>query len=216
MCLTEKCGSKSPSIIFGNFIVSVPELLALLAHRVGKFLQRQARVVHQRQRFRRRLHGRRRDHVGRELDRRRLADLADLDDLLAARFEHRPRAPIGRVIAADVVNKLAFFRRHLAAGKWRIEELRAAPMHDLRRRSHRVRRDRAVRHDHMMRVQRLLHLLHHLEQRVVIRDEDLDEIAELARSPPASRQNSEKAAASDSRRKRGSRGAGDSPPPAAR
>ena len=179
MCFTEKCGSKLPSIIIGNFMSSVAELLPLLRIASANFSTGKPDLEIKRQGFGRPLHAGRRHHVRRDLDRGRVAHLADLDDLLAARFQNRARLPQRRLVTAHVINQLAFFRRGLASGKGRIEKARTAFLHDFSRGPHGVGRDRAVSHDDVVRAQFARNPLHHLEQRLIVRDKDLDEIAEL-------------------------------------
>ena len=108
-----------------------------------------------------------------------LADFADLDDFLAARFQNRANLLQRGFLPADVINQLAVFRRGFASGEWAIEEAGVAPFRHLGRRAHCVGRHRAMGHDDMVRRQVRHHSLHHLEQRIVIGNEDLDVIAEL-------------------------------------
>ena len=179
MCLTEKCVSKSPARISGSFISSVVELLAL--HFIARAKS-----------------------SGGMPDLRTSASASaaicavaavtmlvatfmtlaspifpDDEDFLAASFQDRARLFQGRFVAADVINELAFFRRDFAPGEGRFEKTRAAPLHDLGRRPHAFRRDRAMRGHDVLRGQTGDELFDHFEQRFVIRDKDLDDVAEL-------------------------------------
>ena len=150
-------------------------------HRAAEKIGRDPGFPDERKRFCRHLGSRGRDQIGCHFHDRRLADLvADEDDLLAARFQNRPCLFQGRVIAADVVNQPPLSGRDFASGERRFEKTSAASLHDLGRRAHAFRRDRAMRGDNVLRRESRAELAHDFKERSIVRHENLHDVAQLS------------------------------------
>ena len=85
----------------------------------------------------------------------------------------------GFVLAPDVINQFPLFSRRLAPGERRVEELRAALLHEPRGVDGGFRPDRGIADDDVAGGERLAHRIEHIEERLRVRDEDLDDVAQL-------------------------------------
>ena len=147
-------------------------------HRLDELCQRHIQSLNQGQSFRRSLHACGRNDVGCDLDCRCLANLADLDDLFAACFKNGTRFPQCGLIAADVVNQLALFRRGFAPREWRLDKTCAATFDKFRRGPHRIRSDRGMRDNNMPCCEPFAKLFDGFQQSFVVGNKDLDVITE--------------------------------------
>src|SRR4030095_9615316 len=91
------------------------------------------------------------DHISCNLNSAGLADCSDMQDLLAAGLKDWTAFTQRFICSANVVNKLALFGRALAPSEARFDEPRAPAFDNVRRRTHRIWRDRGIGQDQSRR-----------------------------------------------------------------
>src|SRR5262245_63937034 len=106
-----------------------------------------------------------------------------MHDLFAAGLKNWTAFTKGFVCSANIVNKLALFSCTLATSEASFDEPCSPVFDNVRRRTHRIRRDRGMHKDDVTWRELFASLLGSLQARVVIGDKDLNVMAHACQFP---------------------------------
>src|SRR5262249_9765014 len=106
-----------------------------------------------------------------------------MQDLFAAKLKDWTAFTQRFICSANVVNKLAFFSCALSARGAPFHEPPTPPFNNVRRPTDRTRSARGMRKDDVTRCELFAQLLHRLQESVVIRHKNLNEIAQARQFP---------------------------------